>query len=315
MNDHQPGALEVKKPGKLIVVIGGPTCSGKSTLAILLAQHFNTEIISADSRQFYKELNIGTAKPPPMELALVRHHFINSHHIASHVNANDFASASRKLVENLFENHDVVIMAGGSGLYIDAFLNGIDDLPPANEKIRTHLEALYNTSGMEALQELLKTTDPESYSNIDIHNRRRLTRALEVSMETGKPYSSQLGRKQAALPWNYIIAGIEWPREILYERINSRTKNMIADGLEDEVRELICFRQLKALQTVGYQEMFQYLDGQLTLEETDIKIAQNTRNYAKRQLTWFRKYEDMIWIKPGDESELIGIIEKRIRII
>src|SRR4030095_16003888 len=152
MNDHHPGALEVTKPGKLIVVVGGPTCSGKSTLAIQLAQYFNTEIISDDSRQFYRELTIGTAKPAPLELALVKHHFINSHHVSFHVNSNQFAKESRKLIEKLFENHDVVIMAGGSGLYIDAFLNGIDDLPPANEKIRNQLEDIYNTSGMEGLQ-------------------------------------------------------------------------------------------------------------------------------------------------------------------
>jgi len=297
---------------KLLVIIAGPTASGKTRLAIDLALHFKTEIISADSRQFYKELSIGTAKPSEAELREVPHHFINSHSVTENVTAGTYEKEVHKLLDTLFQKNDVVIMAGGSGLYIEAVINGIDELPERNAEIRTGLDELYKSGGLPALQEKMKSLDPEGYTMIDVNNPRRLIRALEITLASSTPYSSLLGKKVKQHSWEWLMAGIDWPRAELYKRINERTAEMIRAGLKTEVEEVITHRDMNSLSTVGYKEMFDHIDGKTTLEEATELIAQHTRNYAKRQLTWFRRYSEMIWMQPGDEMKLVKIIQETI---
>lgn len=296
----------------LLVIVGGPTASGKTALAIQLAQHFNTVIISADSRQFYKELTIGTAKPSVSEMSSVPHYFINSNSVTEPVNAGNFGIEVNELLKKLFSTHQVVILAGGSGLFIDAVINGIDDLPAASDEIRKQLNSDYRNNGIESLQQQLKKLDPDGYTKVDINNPRRLTRALEITLSTGIPFSALIGKKNNESGYRWLMTGIDWPRELLYERINIRTIEMIKNGLVEEVSSLSQYRNLNALSTVGYKEIFEYLDGNITLEEATEKIARHTRNYAKRQLTWFRRYEEMIWIKDGEEQKLIKMIEEKI---
>lgn len=298
---------------KLLVVVAGPTASGKTSLAIQLATYFKTDIISADSRQCYIELSIGTAKPTLEELKKVHHHFINSHSVSENFNAGEFADRARELLTALFKVHDVLILAGGSGLYIDALLNGMDNLPDADEAVRQELNRMLVEEGIDKLRELLKEKDPDSWKKIDPMNSRRICRALEVTLVTGKPYSSFLGKKEEQFPWKWMMFGIEWPREILYQRINERTDAMINEGLKAEALEVIKFRDNNALRTVGYKEMFQHIDGLLSIEETTQLIAKNSRNYAKRQMTWFRRYPEMIWIQPGNINQAIERITSEIQ--
>ena len=298
---------------KLLVIIGGPTASGKSEFAIQLAQHYNTVVVSADSRQFFKELTIGTAKPSENDLQRVPHYFINSHSLSETVNAASYGAAVRDLLSKLFAEKDVVIMAGGSGLYIDAVLNTIDELPEVQPEIRAELNAILEKQGLTALYQLLQEKDPASAAKIDRHNPRRIIRALEVSISTGVPYSSLLGKSKLELPFNCLFAGIDWPREELYKRIDHRTFQMMQAGLLNEVKGVSEYRNCQALQTVGYRELFQFLDGEITQEQAVILIAQHTRNYAKRQLTWFRKYPDFIWLQPGDEKSLFKTIDTKIK--
>ncbi|MFM2190437.1 MAG: tRNA ((37)-N6)-dimethylallyltransferase MiaA [Bacteroidota bacterium] len=290
---------------KSLVVVGGPTASGKTTLAISLAQKLNTEIVSADSRQFFKELTIGTAKPDIHELSLVKHHFINSHSISEDINASDYGIAATETINKLFENSNHVVMVGGSGLFIDAVIKGFDDLPPADEQVRTELQNRLSKEGIEVLQELLKQLDPASYDKIDIKNPRRLLRALEVTIVAGQPYSTLIGKERKPThEWNTIMIGIEHTREELYRRIDERTAAMIKSGLKEETKSVLAFRSKNALRTVGYTEMFEHLDGNIDLEETQKLIAQHTRNYAKRQLTWFNRYDNMNWLLPETVEQM-----------
>lgn len=299
-------------PGKLLVVIGGPTASGKTKLAIETALRFHTEIISADSRQFFRELSIGTAKPGAEELARVKHHFIDSHSVSETFNAGRFGTEARELLAGLFAAHDVVVMAGGSGLYIDAVLFGIDDLPASDAAVRKSLKLQLQQQGLAALQEKLRELDPGIIATIDINNPQRVIRAIEVTLASGKPYSTQLGAKNDPLPWNWMMAGIDLPRAELYSKIDERTREMIRSGFTDEARSVLPYRHKNALQTVGYREMFEYLDGMASLEETAEKISRHTRNYAKRQMTWFRRYKDMVWIRPGEEDRLFQVISDKL---
>jgi len=297
---------------KLLVIIAGPTASGKTELAIRIAKHFNTVIISADSRQFFSELNIGTAKPDTQQLDEVKHYFINSHHIPENYNAGNFAVECRQLIEYLFTSRDIVVIAGGSGLYIDAVLYGVDDLPEADIALRSSLETLLADEGITALQEKLSNLDPEFFEIIDRNNPRRLIRAIEICMVTGKKHAELLHRENKAPLYEYLMAGIKWSREELYARINTRVKKMISEGLIDEARTLVACRNHQALQTVGYREAFEYIDGRLSLEETVDLISKNTRNYAKRQMTWFRKHPEMIWIEEQETARLIELIQKKL---
>ncbi|HMT29000.1 MAG TPA: tRNA (adenosine(37)-N6)-dimethylallyltransferase MiaA [Bacteroidia bacterium] len=298
---------------KLLVVVAGPTASGKTQLAIDLAKHFHTVVVSADSRQFYQEISIGTAKPSQEELAEVTHYFIDSHSVRENFSAGMFAESALEKLKQLFLEHDVVILTGGSGLYIDAIINGIDQLPNGNEDIRNELNRILMDEGLIKLQLMLKETDPDSFDKIDILNPRRVIRALEVTITSGIPYSALLGKKEDKLPWNLLMTGIDWPREELYNRINLRTSAMIKNGLKDEAIRVLPYREQNALKTVGYKEMFNHLDGLLTIQETEMLIAKNTRNYAKRQMTWFRRYPEMIWMNPDKTEELISLIEEKLK--
>lgn len=298
---------------KLLVVIGGPTASGKTGLAIKVASHFQTDIVSADSRQFYSEIPIGTAQPDKMQLAAVQHHFIGEFPLEQTIPAGQFAVMCREKLDALFRHHDVVVLTGGSGMFIDAVLFGVDELPEADPEIREQLNNLYDAEGITGLQTLLHTLDPEHYEKVDRSNPRRLIRALEVCLATGKPYSSLVGKKPSPLPWKYIMCGISYERDALYQRINLRVNEMISSGLMEEARNVFPKRHLNSLHTVGYSELFSHFEGKLTLEEAIELIKKNTRNYAKRQLTWFRRYSEMQWFSPDNTNDVITWIESEIQ--
>ncbi|MEB0277567.1 tRNA (adenosine(37)-N6)-dimethylallyltransferase MiaA [Mucilaginibacter sp. 5C4] len=284
---------------KTLIVIAGPTASGKTAAAISLAQHYNTVVVSADSRQFFREMSIGTAKPTDEELAAAPHYFINSHSITEPFSVGDFEREGMKLLTELFEKHDVVIMAGGSGLYIRAITEGFDELPTADPNIRDRLNTELATNGIAALQERLKKADPVYYAEVDISNPQRVIRALEVFEATGNPISSFRTAKTHKRPFNIIKFGLDMPREQLYDRINRRVDLMVKDGLLEEVAALKPFRRYNALNTVGYSELFDFFDGKTDMDTAIDKIKQNTRRFAKRQLTWFRKDKDIIWTIPN----------------
>ncbi|MDT3402608.1 tRNA (adenosine(37)-N6)-dimethylallyltransferase MiaA [Mucilaginibacter terrae] len=297
---------------KYLVSIAGPTAIGKTAVAIQLAQHYQTEIISADSRQFYREMSIGTAKPSPDELAAAPHHFIGSHSILDDINVGDFEREGLLILEDLFIKHDVVIMAGGSGLYVKAITAGFDDLPEADPAIRENLNNIFAEHGITALQEKLLEADPVYYAKVDLHNPQRLIRALEVFESTGQPYSSYRKGTSHQRPFNIIKLGLHIPREELYHRINKRVDIMVESGLPDEVKQLLPYRHLNALNTVGYSEIFDYLDGKTDLPTAIAMIKQNTRRFAKRQLTWFRRDKDTCWFAPTDLAAMIKYIDETI---
>lgn len=297
---------------KTLIIIAGPTAIGKTALAIRLARYYKTEIISADSRQFYKEMAIGTAKPNREELSAVKHHFIDSHSVMDTFTAGDFEKEALKILENLFRKHDQVIMVGGSGLFINAICNGFDELPVATDQIRQQLNRDLEEQGIEYLQEKLKTSDPVYFSEVDIHNPQRLIRALEVYQTTGKSFSSYRTKTRKPRPFNTINIALNTDREQLYDRINLRVDQMIEAGLVDEVKSLLKYRHLNALQTVGYSEIFEYLDGKCSLEEAVKNIKQNTRRFAKRQITWFKKSEDIRWFDPADYNNILNYLNQLV---
>jgi len=290
---------------KTLIIIAGPTAIGKTTLAISLAKHFKTEIISADSRQFYREMNIGTAKPSAVELKEVKHHLINSHSVLDQFNAGDFEKESIELINKLFLDHDQVIMAGGSGLFINAVSHGFDQLPIATDEIRTYLNTILDEKGIKFLQDRLKKIDPVYYKEVDIFNPQRIIRALEVFESSGKTFSSLRTNIKKQRPFNIVKIGLNTDRNLLYERINLRVDQMIKDGLIEEVEGLKSYRHLNPLNTVGYSEIFNYIEGKSTREEAIEKIKQNTRRFAKRQITWFNKSEDINWFKPDEFDSII----------
>jgi tRNA dimethylallyltransferase len=296
-------------PSKTLIVIMGPTAIGKTNLAIKLARHYHTEILSADSRQFYQEMSIGTAKPSEMELAAAKHHFINSHSINySEFSVGVFETEALAVLSKLFENNDQAILAGGSGLYIQAVCQGFDDIPKATSDTRENLNALFAEFGINALQDYLSKADPEYYNQVDLNNPQRLIRALEVFETTGKPFSSYRIKNINTRPFNIIKIGLNIDRAELYQRINSRVDQMMESGLLDEVKSLLPHRSLNALNTVGYSELFDYLDGLVTLPEAIDKIKQNTRRFAKRQLTWFKRQENIKWFSPSEIEKIISWI-------
>lgn len=287
-------------PDKTLIVIAGPTAIGKTALAIRIAREFDTEIISADSRQFYREMDIGTAKPSPQELQAAKHHFINSHSINAEFSVGDFERQALEVLSQIFSKHPIAVMVGGSGLYINAICQGFDELPKATAETREKLNQLFQSQGIAALQEQLKVVDPVYYQEVDIHNPQRLIRALEVWETTGKPFSEYRTRKVKNRPFKMIKIGLNTSREQLYQRINHRVDLMIEAGLIREAEQLLPYRHYNALQTVGYSELFDYFDGHISLDEAIAKIKQNTRRFAKRQLTWFKKSEDLAWFEPDD---------------
>ncbi len=297
----------------ILVVIGGPTGVGKTSAAISLAQKFNTEVISADSRQIFKELSIGTAVPSEQELALVPHHFIQSHSIETYYNASIYETEVLLKLEMLFSKYKMVIMAGGSGLYIDAVCHGIDDLPTIPAEVRKKYLDLYQTEGIEKLRNLLKKCDPEYYKQVDLNNYKRLLKALEVFDITNKPYSLQLKHQPKQRNFDILRINLNIDRELLYQRINNRVDKMIEAGLENEARLMNEKRHLTPLKTVGYREFFDFFDNKITRLEAIEQIKNHTRAYARRQLTWFRKYKDAHWFEPDQIEEMSLLIKKFTR--
>ena len=295
---------------KKLIVIAGPTAVGKTAAAIKLAQQLKTEIISADSRQFYREMSIGTAKPNAEELSLAKHHFVDSHSITENFTVGDFEKQALKLLDELFKTHDQVIMVGGSGLFIQAITQGFDDLPTAETAIRERLNQELAEKGVQHLQAKLKEADPDYYNQVDLNNPQRLIRALEVFEATGKPFSSYRKATINKRLFETIKIGLNLPREILYERINQRVDIMVNQGLIEEARSLSPYRHLNALNTVGYSELFDYFDGKTDLDIAINLIKQNTRRFAKRQLTWFRKDKDMKWMSADDPNLINKIIQE-----
>ncbi|MFD1256853.1 tRNA (adenosine(37)-N6)-dimethylallyltransferase MiaA [Mucilaginibacter terrae] len=295
-----------------LISIAGPTAIGKTAAAIALAQHYHTEILSADSRQFYREMSIGTAKPSANELAAAPHHYINSHSITDTFNVGDFEKQGLSTLDELFKQHSVVLMAGGSGLYLKAITEGFDELPDIDPSIRQNLNNLFAEQGISVLQQKLQLADPEYFNRVDLHNPQRLIRALEVFESTGQPYSSYRKGSYQQRSFQTIKIGLDMHREELYKRINQRVDIMIADGLVDEVKKLLPYRNLNALNTVGYSEIFNYLDGNTDLPHAVEMIKQNTRRFAKRQLTWFKKDKDIKWFLPTDVPSIISYVDDTI---
>lgn len=290
---------------KTLISIVGPTGIGKTALSIKLAQHFNTEIISSDSRQFFKEMTIGTAVPSLEELSTVKHHFIQHISIEDYYNVGRFEKEAILKLEELFKTKDIVIMVGGSGLYSNAVINGLDDFPDIPKTIREELNLKLQTEGIKTLQSQLKELDETSYNTIAIDNPQRLIRALEICIGTGKPYSSYLSKNKGKRPFKIISIGVNAEREIIYERINKRVDIMLENGLVDEARELLSQKKLNALNTVGYKELFKHLEGGWTLDFAISEIKKNTRRFAKRQLTWYRKDESIKWFDYLEDVNLI----------
>ncbi|WP_297793603.1 tRNA (adenosine(37)-N6)-dimethylallyltransferase MiaA [uncultured Eudoraea sp.] len=291
--------------GKYLVTVVGPTAIGKTKLAVKLANYFKTEIISADSRQFYKEMSIGTAVPSSRDLESVPHHFIQHKSIHEDYNVGDFEKDALRVLNQLFAKKDYVIMVGGSGLYVDAVIYGLDTFPEIDKEIRFKLNMRHKDEGLEVLQNQLKTLDPEYYAKADIQNPRRVLRALEICLSTGKTYSSFLNKTKPKRSFNSIIVGITADREILYDRINQRVDRMMKNGLLEEARALYKFKDLNALQTVGYKELFDYFEGIQDLDFAISEIKKNTRRYAKRQLTWYRKSASILWVNYSDPHDSI----------
>jgi tRNA dimethylallyltransferase len=289
---------------KTVIIIAGPTAVGKTAIAIEIAKLFGSEIISADSRQCYKELKIGVARPSSEELKSVPHHFIASHSIHETINAGVFEQYALEKTKELFQKDDVVVMAGGTGLYIKAFCEGIDAIPEVPENIRNEIILSYEANGLGWLQEQLRNTDPHFYAVGEIQNPQRMMRALEVFQATGKSVLEFRRGKKIKRDFNILKIALELPKELLHNNINGRVEKMIESGLLEEVKALLPYQHLNALQTVGYKELFDYFNGKLSLTDSLSEIKKNTRQYAKRQLTWFKKDKEYSWFQPSQAAKI-----------
>lgn len=297
----------------LLVVVLGPTGSGKTDLAVALARHFQTEIISTDSRQFYQGMPIGTAQPTAEQLAAVTHHFIADRLPEEELSAGGYEREALERLEELFGSHDVVVAVGGSGLYIDALCEGFDDLPSDTREVREELMQRLSEEGLEALVEELRVRDEAYWQVVDRHNPARIVRALEVCIASGKPYSAQRTATKRERPFEVVKLGVLWDRDELYDRINRRVDMMVEEGLEEEARSVYHLRHLSSLQTVGYREFFDYFDGTISREEAVELIKRNTRRYAKRQMTWFRRDSSTHWLSPDELPRAIDIIQDELK--
>lgn len=302
--NYEPSAMNT------LVVIAGPTASGKTAAAIEVARHFDTVVVSADSRQFYREMSIGTAKPSADELAAVRHYFIDTLSITESYTSGKYEKQARDLLAELFKTRKVVILAGGSGLFIKAVCEGFDEFPDIDPLIRQRLNHELETQGLPYLQEKLKAADPDYYAQADINNPQRVARALEVFEGAGKPFSSFRTSAVNKRPFSILKFGLDLPREVLYNRINTRVDIMLKEGLVEEVKSLLPYRHLNALNTVGYTELFDYFDGKTDLPTAIELIKQNTRRFAKRQITWFGRDKEIVWVDAKDGKAAEKIIEK-----
>lgn len=296
---------------KNLVVIGGPTASGKTGLSVALAQQLQCPILSADSRQFYKEVSIGTAKPSLEEQDGVPHYFIDSHSLETPLSSGAFEEEAIPLLDELFQEHDTVILTGGSGLFIDALLYGIDEIPK-DDKVKELYKQLEAEKGLEVLLEELKEKDPEYYQEVDTKNSHRVIRALEAITCSGQKFSELRKQSKKSRNFKAHIFILDHPREVLYDRINQRVDIMIAQGLIEEVKNVAHLQHLQSLNTVGYKEVFAYLRGETSKEECIELIKRNTRRYAKRQITWFKRYQDAIWIPYSNISEMTALIRKEL---
>lgn len=298
---------------KTLIAVIGPTAIGKTRLAIQLAQHFNTEILSADSRQFYKEMSIGTAVPSYEELQMAEHHFIQHKSIFDSYSVGDFEKEAILKLDEVFKENDIAILVGGSGLYVDAVVNGLDSFPEVPAKVRQELIKLEKEKGLPYLQEELKNKDPYYFDRVDIENPHRIIRALEVCITSGKPYSSFLNQEKKKRNFKTIYVGITAERELIYDRINKRVDLMMENDLLNETKDLFEHKELNALKTVGYKELFGFFNGNYNLEFAIEEIKKNTRRFAKRQLTWYRKNKTIFWIDYNEEfSRVISKIDKLI---
>lgn len=293
---------------RLIVVVGA-TGSGKTDLSIRLAQHYGAPVVSTDSRQIYRGLPIGTAQPTDEQLQAAEHHFIASHEITQNFNCGEYEVQALALLERLFAKHGTVVAVGGSGLYVRALCEGMDDLPQADEQLRAQLTERMEREGVAALAEELRRLDPEYYGQVDRRNPARVQRALEVCLQTGRPYSQQRLGVRRERPFRIVKVGVDMPREVLYGRIDRRVDAMMEAGLEQEARAVYPFRHLNSLQTVGYKELFEWFDGAISREQAVELIKRNTRRYAKRQLTWFRRDAEIGWFAPDDFDRIVEYIE------
>lgn len=295
---------------KTLIVIAGPTASGKTAFAIKVAKALNTVILSADSRQFYKEMSIGTAAPTEEELSQAKHYFVHHISIEDKYDVADYEHDAIQLLDELFKTHDAVVMTGGSGLFIDAVCNGIDVMPDVEPEIREKVEKLYQDEGLHGMQEVLQRLDPDYFAIVDQHNPRRLQRALEVCYQTGKPFSSFRSGNTAKRDFDIKKYALLWDRQQLIERIDRRVDMMMEQGLLNEAKALYPKRDLNALNTVGYKELFTYFDGSCTLEDAIEQIKIHTRQYAKRQMTWLRKDNSYGWIMPEDFDSTVSALRQ-----
>lgn len=300
-------------PAKMLIVIAGPTGIGKTALAITLAKKFETEIVSADSRQFFKEMSIGTAKPSPEELLAAPHYFIDSHSIHDFFSTGDFEVQALHQLEEIFSRKNVAIMVGGSGLYLDAVTKGLDVLPDTDMQIRETLNKRFQEEGLDGIRAELAAADPEYFERIDQFNPQRMIRGLEFYLSTGTKVSGYLTNTKKARPFRMMKIGLNMERSKLYERINHRVDLMVESGLVDEVSSLAEYCDLNALKTVGYAEIFRYLDGLCSLDEAIALIKQNTRRFAKRQLTWFRRDPEISWFEPGQDELVFQLINDQLQ--
>ncbi|WP_295937265.1 tRNA (adenosine(37)-N6)-dimethylallyltransferase MiaA [uncultured Alistipes sp.] len=296
-------------PQKQLIVIVGPTGSGKTDLSICIAQHYGAPILSTDSRQVYRGMPIGTAQPSLEQLQAAEHHFIASHDLNDYLSCGEYEAQALMCLEELFSNHDHVVAVGGSGLYVRALCEGMDELPQVDQALRTKLSVLLETEGLGSLTEELRTLDPVYYEQVDRQNPARVVRALEVCLQTGLPYSQLRTGVSHKRDFDIVKVGVDLPRELLYDRINRRVDQMLAIGLEEEARALYPYRHLNALQTVGYSEFFEYFDGRISYDEAVELIKRNSRRYAKRQLTWFRRDGEVRWFRPDENEAIINYID------
>lgn len=297
---------------KTLLVILGPTGVGKTDLSINIAKYYDTEIISSDSRQVYKELRIGTAVPDNNDLLAIQHHFIHSHSIHDYFSSWEFEQQAVKLAEKIFETKDHLLMVGGSMMYIDAVCKGIDSIPTISDDIRQSVFDKYQNEGLQAMQEQLKELDPEFYDKVDLNNAKRVIHAIEICIMSGKTYTSQRTNSIKKRSFDIVKIGLNRDRDELYDRINKRVDVMMTEGLEAEARAVYQYKEINSLNTVGYKELFQYFDGNISLHEAIELIKRNSRRYAKRQLSWFRRDKDINWFNPQDTQKVLDFLKHKI---
>ncbi len=297
---------------KYLIAVVGPTASGKTAVAVQLAQYYNTSILSADSRQFYTELKIGVARPTEQQLQAAPHFFIADRSLQQPLTAGQYEKEALVVLEKLFTEHDVVILTGGSGLFINTLVFGADPMPAADEEVRQTLQQNFDEQGIEYLQKELQRLDPDYYTKVDTQNPLRLMRAIEVCLVTGEPYSAQRKNAPKERPFQTIFIGLNPLRQKLYNQINHRVEEMLAEGLEAEAKAMVPYKDLSALQTVGYQEFFDFFEGIIARQEAIDLIKRNSRRYAKRQMTWFRRNDKIQWFERNDINPITNYIENRI---